>query len=394
MLTPRRCQKTDDPNLTPSVRGEDGVRFGGSKKKDNRTPPQVPYLHSFPQRRRPMPKVYVGLDAGSSFCHLLALDSEKAVLADRKFSTSEKNLIAAVEDLRGEVHLHIEAGELAAWIRRILKPRVARVVVGHPQSSAWIAKDALKRDRLDAFKLADLLRMDRVHEVFYADEDHLTVFKQIVHHFDDLTEQQVRIKQKIKARFRVQGVIPQGRGVYTAAGRGEWLARVKSEAAREAIEQMYGLLDDTLKAQKRAERLMYQEGRRYPEIARFDEVPGVGPVGACRYLAYIQVPQRFSSKRKLWRYCRLGIADRSSDGKPLGRQRLDWNGNGRLKYMSQQAFGGAMKTKCDNMFKRAFRATLHRTQDSTHARLSTQRKIVAVLRAMWLSEGRYDDSKG
>jgi transposase len=139
---------------------------------------------------------------------------------------------------------------------------------------------------------------------------------------------------------------------------------------------------------------MGEESLRYPEIKRFDEVPGVGLIGACRFAAYVQTPHRFSSTRKLRRYCRLGITDRSSDGQALGRRRLDRNGVGRLKFMSQQAFGGAMKTKKDNMFKRFFRASLHRTQDSTHARLSTQRKILAVLHAMWLSGGRYDDSKG
>lgn len=341
-------------------------------------------------------KVYAGLDAGSSTCHLIALDPQGSVLRDRKFDTSEANLISAVEPLRDkwEVHIHLEASELAAWIRRVLKPRVTRVLVGDPKASAWISKDALQRDRLDAFKLADLLRMGRVHEVYYAQEDHRTVFKQIVQHHDDLTRQQARIKQKIKARFRVQGVMAKSDSVYTQRGRGGWLAQVASEPARAAIVQLYRVMDQMIEAQKDAERLMGEESLRYPEIKRFDEVPGVGLIGACRFAAYVQTPHRFSSKRKLWRYCRLGITDRSSDGQALGRRRLDRNGVGRLKFMSQQAFGGAMKTKKDNMFKRFFRASLHRTQDSTHARLSTQRKILAVLHAMWLSGGRYDDSKG
>jgi hypothetical protein len=41
---------------------------------------------------------------------------------------------------------------------------VQRVVCSHPQSNAWIAKDADKCDRLDAFKLADLLRLIRFKE--------------------------------------------------------------------------------------------------------------------------------------------------------------------------------------------------------------------------------------
>jgi hypothetical protein len=46
-----------------------------------------------------------------------------------------------------------------------------------------------------------------------------------------------------------------------------------------------------------------------------------------------------------------------------------------------------MKPKADNLFERAFQATLQRTHDSTHARLSTQRRIVAVLRLIWFRGG-------
>jgi transposase len=340
-----------------------------------------------------MATVYVGLDMGSSGFHQVAMDRDKVVLKDRKLDTTEANLIRAFEDVRGEVHVHLEAGELAAWVRRVLKGRVARVVVGHPKSSAWISKDPLKRDRLDAFKLADLLRAGQVHEVYYTDEGHRTVFKQIVQHYDDVTSQEVRLKNKIKAAFREQGIIPKGGDVYGAAGREKFLAAVPSAAAREAIAQLYELLDVTLKAQKGAFRLMKRESERYPEVERFDDVPGLGVVSACRFSAYLQTPHRFSSKRKLWRYCRLGITDRQSDGKPLGRQALDWNGNGRLKEMSRTAFLGAMRKADDNLFKRTYRGTLQRTHNETHARLTTQRKILAVLLAMWKGGTKFRDKE-
>jgi transposase len=325
---------------------------------------------------------------------MVGLNKEGSVVADRKFPTGEVPLINVIKSVSGDVHVHLEASELAGWIRRTLKTRVARVIVSHPRSNAWIAKDPLKRDRLDAFKLADLLRMNRVHEVHFAEDDRRAEFKQIVQHYDDVTDQEVRLKLKIKARLRTQGVIAKSQDVYSPKGRVAYMARVPSAIARKAIGQLYGLLDHTLKAQDDAFDLMCHEGKRYPEIERFDEVPGVGPVGACRFSAYVQTPHRFSSKRKLWRYCRLGITDRRSDGKPLGRQRLDSSGNGRLKAMSRVAFHGAIRARSDNLFKRAFRRSEERTHNPTHARLTIQRKILAVLLAMWKGGTRYQDDKG
>lgn len=206
-----------------------------------------------------------------------------------------------------------------------------------------------------------------------------------------MTSQEIRLKNKIKAAFREQGVIVKGTDVYTAAGRDKYLTAVPFAAAREAITQLYELLDVTLKAQKSAMKLMKRESEKYPEIARFDEAPGCGVVSSCRFSAYVQTPYRFSAKRKLWRYSRLGITDRQSDGKPLGRQSLDRNGSGRLKEVSRTVFLGAMQTHDDNLFKRSYRGTLQRTHNKTHARLTTQRKILAVLLAMWKGGTEFND---
>jgi transposase len=42
-------------------------------------------------------------------------------------------------------------------------------------------------------------------------------------------------------------------------------------------------------------------------------------------------PERFKTKFKLFKYARLSITDRSSDGTPLGYQRLDRAGNRELR---------------------------------------------------------------
>jgi transposase len=338
-------------------------------------------------------RIYVGLDVGSSTCHLVALDMEGRGLRNLHFPTSEAKLLAAIAGLPGEVHVHLEASELAGWIRGLLRGRVARVVISHATTNAWMAKDPRKRDSVDAFKLAELLRLGRVHAVSYPDEAHRAVFKQLMQHYDDVVGQQVRLKLKIKARLRAQGVIVRGKAVYSTRGRAAVLAQVETNAARQAIEQLYSLLDAMSLAHRDALALLRRQARQYPEIVRFQAVPGVGVIGAARFSAYIQTPHRFSSKRKLWRYCRLGITERSNDGKRRGPRRLDRTGHGGLKDLSRKAFISALRTRSDNLFKRTYHQTLARTHNATHARLTTQRKILAVLRAMWKGGTEYQDEQ-
>lgn len=338
-----------------------------------------------------MSTVYVGLDLGSSAFHQVVISSDGSVTVNRNFSTSEANLRKAVADLGGEIHLHLEAGELAPWASAVLTPLVRRVVCSHPAANAWIAKDADKCDRLDAFKLAELLRLNRFKEVHYPREQARREFKTLVQHYDELTAQQARLKTKLKARLRMQGVIVTGERLFSPSGRQPVLAQVKSPDLRTAITQLYEVLDQSLVAQAQAKLLMLRAAQSFPEIKLFRSVPGVGPIGACRFSAYIHTPQRFSSKRKLWKYCRLSVSHRSSNGKPLRRPRLDRSGCGRLKDVSRKAFEVAVRAPGDNGFKRAYQQALATTHNAIHARLTVQRKIVSTLRAMWLSQTPYRD---
>lgn len=307
----------------------------------------------------------------------------------RKFPTSEANLRKAFADLRGEIQVHLEAGELAPWVSAIISPLVQRVVCSHPPANAWIAKDANKCDRIDAFKLAELLRLNRFKEVHYPQQQSRRDFKTLVQHYDELTAQQARLKTKLKARLRMQGVIVTGERLFSALGRQPVLAQVRSRDVRLAITQLYEVLDQCLAAQAQGRLLMLRAAQAFPEIKLFRTVPGVGPIGAGRFSAYIHTPRRFSSKRKLWKYCRLSISQRSSNGKPLRRPRLDRSGCGRLKDVSRKAFEVAVRSRQDNGFKRAYQQSLETTHDAVHARLTVQRKIVSTLRAMWLSHSPY-----
>ncbi len=338
-----------------------------------------------------MNQVYVGVDLGSSAFQQVAMKTDGSVRVNRDFRTSEANLIKAFADLKGEVHVHLEAGELTPWATSIIKPLVTRVVCSHPQSNAWIARDADKSDRIDAYKLAELLRLNRFKEVHYPPEQGRREFKTLVQHYDELTAQQARLKTKIKARLRMQGVIVSGERPFSRQGRKAVLTEVKSSAVRTAISQLYAVLDQSMASQTEARLLMLRAAQAFPEIKLLRTAPGVGPICACRFSAYIHSPSRFSSTRKLWKYCRLSVSHRSSNGKPLRRPRLDRCGCGGLKDVSRKAFDAAMHTQRDHGFKRAYQRALETTHDKTHARLTVQRKIVSTLRAMWINQKPYYD---
>ena len=170
-------------------------------------------------------------------------------------------------------------GELVPWATSIIGPLVTRVVCSHPQSNAWIARDADKSDRIGVFKLAELLRLNRFKEVHYAPEQPRREFKTLVQHYDELMAQQARLKTKLKARLRMQGVIVSGERLFSATGRKPVLAEVKSRDLRTAIRQLYAVLDQSVAAQTEARLLMLRAAQAFPEIRIFRTAPGIGPIG-------------------------------------------------------------------------------------------------------------------
>jgi len=337
--------------------------------------------------------LYVGLDLGSSFCWQSIIGADGAVRSSRVVRTGEQQLRDAFAGFEGEVRVHMEAGELADWASSVIAPLVSGVVVSHPRSLAWIGKDSVKDDRVDAGKLAELLRLNRVHEVYCERDGERRVFRHLVTHQEQASREQARRKSKIKARLRTLGVIRKDSALFTTAGQSELLESIEQPEIKQMIAQSFDVLNRMIGCEGEARRAMLEYAKRFPEVRLLQTAPGIGAVTACRFVGYLQTPRRFSNKRKLWRYCRLGITRRESNGKRLSHPRLDSAGVGSLKDVSRKAFEAARRCKGDNSFKRCYEQSLENTKNAVHARLATQRKILACLRAMWIANRPYRDDR-
>lgn len=338
--------------------------------------------------------IFIGLDLGSTRCQQTAINSDGSVSFSRSIPTSEQHLRSAFARLEGDVRVHLESGELAAWAHSVIKPLVSEVVVSHPRTLAWIAKDTNKTDAVDARKLAELLRLNLVHPVYCEQSETRRTFKQLVVHYEQLVRDQARLKSKIKARLRTIGVIRTDPLLFSLSGQTALLDQFNDAFQKTIFTQLFAVLNQMLNSLEEAKKQMIEFSRRFPEVRLLQTAPGVGIITACRFVAYLQTPRRFSNKQKLWRYCRLGITRRESNGKRLAHPRLDAAGVGSLKDCSRKVFEAARRTKSDNAFKRFYEQSLTDTKNAVHARLSTQRKILATLRAMWLSMQPFQDSGG
>jgi transposase len=334
--------------------------------------------------------VILALDVHARHCVLGAMAEDGRWLGEGSCPTQAEALLQLVRSVRApQKRLTFEEGSMSLWLCDVLRPVVDELLVCDPRENALIGRSARKRDEWDVRSLCRLYRLGELKAVWHSPEAHRRELQLAAEHYVELRGKVVRCKNTLKAWYRRSGVMVSDTStVYSQQGRQRWLPQLPEGTRRLSALGHYAVLDSLVAALQQAWQQVKSLGTQCPEIERFTAMPGVGPICAHLFSAFAGCPKRFATKQQLWRYSKLGITDRSSDGKPLGYQRLDRCGNSRLKDLSYQIWKGAI-THGDNEIKDFYQQSVERTGDKRHARLNTQRKVLATLWSLWRHEAPY-----
>lgn len=336
-------------------------------------------------------KWIIGLDAHSRICEACVTDLAGAVTEPVGFQTTAFNLIKLAYRFPDAVFV-LEESTMAQWFVETLSPHAAEVFVSEPKQNKWMTSGT-KSDRLDAYKLATMYRLGSLRRVYHSLDHGMVEFKRAVQYRGFLVQQSTRQKNWIKAKYRECGVVPRGNSVYKSGEREE-IVKQLPESAQARVRHAYDRLDQLERQGKEAERQMIEQGRSFPEVARFIGVPGVGMIGACTFFSFVQIPERFPDKHDLWSYAGLKVVTKSSAGKPIGRPRLTTGGVKALKTMSRHAFLAALRTaRGDNPIANYYRRRRDAGQKEHVARLTTQRKILSILLHLWNTGEEFNPNK-
>lgn len=280
---------------------------------------------------------YIGLDLHATHSEFGVID-EDGKEHERHQLVTDPALMADWLNALSANHkfLAVEEGPLTQWISWQLNSHVDDLLVCDPKENFWISRSAKKTDKIDAMKLARLLRMGELRRVWHPEQKNdRALFAATASHYVTMRREQVRLKHQIKSRFRQWGVIDvSGESVYSTQGRGGYLEKLTDDCIHKQIVVLFTLLDAAVDAQADARRQLLRLGNDYEEITEFQKMPGIGPILAHLFSAIIQTPHRFETIQQLWRWGGLGITDRDSNGRPLGYQKLDPNGRSDIKDIS------------------------------------------------------------
>lgn len=334
---------------------------------------------------------YVGLDVHRDTASVVVLEEDGKLVMQSILATHAAALLDFVRGLRGTVHITFEEGTHSAWLHDLLVRRVARVVVCDPRQNALL-KAGNKSDRIDARKLAELLRAGLLSPVYHGESSAMTL-KQLARSYAALTEDTTRVMGRIKALYRSQAIPSAGKKPLGQCHRGEWLAQLTQAGMHRRAERLYQELDALQSLRREARRELLVESHKHDAVKLLCTVPFLGPIRAAVLLGRVQTPHRFRTKRQFWAYCGLALETRSSadyhfqEGqlvrakKPVFIRGLNVNHNHDLKNLFKSAATSAGARP--GPFQVFYENLLTKGIQPAMARLTLARKIAAIALGVW-----------
>ena len=104
---------------------------------------------------------YIGMDVHQESISIAVRNSAGKIVMECVIETKASTILQFIDGLRGDVRITFEEGTWAAWLYDLMKPRVTEVVVCNPRKNALL-KTGNKGDKIDARKLAELLRLNNL----------------------------------------------------------------------------------------------------------------------------------------------------------------------------------------------------------------------------------------
>jgi transposase len=307
-------------------------------------------------------------------------------------------MVEFIQGLHGTRSLTFEEGTSAAWLHDLLKPHVSRLIVCDPRKAALL-KDGNKSDRIDARKLAEMLRTNQLKSVYHG-EHGLRTLKELGRSYLTITQDVTRSMNRIKALYRSWAIPCSGSTVYAARHRAQWLAKIEQPGVRIRAERLYQQLDSLqpLRLQARCELL--RESHQHAAVQLLRQIPSIGPIRAALLVALLQTPHRFRTKRQLWAYSGFAVETHDSGEYRYVRGKLQRN----RERITVRGLNDNHNKDVKNLFKSAaisastrpgplhdfYVARVEKGMRPTMARLTLARKIATITLTIWKKGVSFD----
>jgi transposase len=258
--------------------------------------------------------LHVGIDMHKYFSEVAVLDDPGKVIERCKlmhdnrqsmirfFAKYGKNAIATLEATRNWY-----------WLYELLESVKVRSKLAHPLKVRVIAEAKLKNDKVDAWVLAHLERLDFLPEAYIPTRE-VRDQREALRYRISLVRARAIFKNRVHAILDKLGILHQYTDLFGAQGL-EFLQTVKLRPVyRKALDGYLAILDFLEQKIDEATKELRTSLKPDPRVKPLMTVPGVGELTAYLLLCEIGDIKRFPVDKKLCNYAGITPAIRESAG--------------------------------------------------------------------------------
>ena len=252
----------------------------------------------------------IGIDLGDRKSQMCILDGAGDCVEESQIMTNPETLRARFES-QAPMRIALEVGTHSAWVSELLGKLGHDVIVANARKLRMIFQSDTKNDRLDAEQLARVARMDP--KLLYPIEHRERSARAdlaVMRSRDALVTTRTRIVNHIHGVLKSFGHRVKK---YAAPGFHRQVVDKISDELRPALQPLLDTLEaiaeQVLKLDREIRRL---STKAYPETSLLNQVGGVGPITALRYVLTIEDPRRIERSRNVGAYLGLRPKQRQS----------------------------------------------------------------------------------
>jgi transposase len=269
---------------------------------------------------------YIGFDVHKKTVSYCVKTTDGQIVEEGKLRATHDALRQWAGKRREPWHGAMEATLFSGWIYDTLKPFAAELQMGHPALMKAIGASKKKNDKLDARKIADLVRCHLLPACYVAPVE-VREMRQMLRYRNLVVEQAVRMKNKMSGLLMEAGAEYSKQRLHGKKYFTKLLDTVKE--VPESVKDLLRLSRDAMEMFETTQQQLLGQLRRDPRLAErvilLRSIRAVGEVTALTWILEVGDPHRFSSVAQAVSYCGLTSALVSSADKqqrgPISKQR-------------------------------------------------------------------------
>jgi transposase len=329
-------------------------------------------------------KVHVGVDLHKHMSQIAVL-TEDGEITQQRLPNDVQRLESFFTQLPPRTPVAIEASGTWWWLVDLLERLGHQPILSNPKETKAIAAARLKNDRVDAYRLALLLRGDLLPTVWIPRVD-LRHARELLRHRIQLLWLRGQVRNRVVALLDRRNIHPTtGKSWFTQRGQAE-LARLPLAPIpgriREDCQTLLPLLDQQIHALD--EELSRTWGND-PRVQRLCTIPGIGPFIAITLVVEVGDIARFANAKQLSSYIGLTPRVRASADR-IRSGHISKEGNRLLRWVLVLAATQAVRHPGP---LRAWFGAVQKRRGRKIARVAVARRLATIVFHVWKQECDY-----